>query len=38
MNYGAYDGCRIAVDSFLSSRGLKKYLYPIDDEVRVFQK
>lgn len=37
-DYGAYDGCRKAVDEFLADRGLSVYLFQVDEEVRAFPK
>ncbi len=37
-DYGAYAGCRRAVDEFLGERGLRPYLHPVDSELRVMTK
>ena len=37
-DYGAYDGCRKAVDEFLRQRGAHPYLHQVDSEVVMFEK
>ncbi len=37
-DYGAYEGCRKAVDEFFSDRNINTYLHKIDSEVRVCVK
>ena len=37
-DYGAYAGCRRAVDEFLRERRLRPYLHPVDSELRVMVK
>ena len=37
-DYGAYEGCKRAVDEFVQKRGLKVYLHSVDDEARSLSK
>ena len=37
-DYGAYEGCRRAVDEFLQSRGLKPFLHRVDSVCHYIQK
>ena len=37
-DYGAYEGCRRAVDEFLDARGISIYLHPTDAEAVTFAK
>jgi O-methyltransferase len=37
-DYGAYDGCRRAVDEFLTQEGVHAYLASVDSECRFFVK
>ncbi len=37
-DYGAYDGCKKAVDDFFATRDLRPYLHRVDTEMRVFSK
>ena len=37
-DYGAYDGCRRAVDTFLEASGVTAYLHPVDSEAISFAK
>lgn len=37
-DYGAYEGCRKAVDEFCGARGIQVYLHPIDAVCRYFIK
>ena len=37
-DYGAYDGCRKAVDEFFGQRGAHPYLHQVDREVVMFEK
>jgi len=37
-DYGAYEGCRKAVDEYLNSNSIKAYLAPVDSECRFFIK
>jgi len=37
-DYGAYEGCRKAVDAFLQERGLRPFMHRVDREVRVFRR
>lgn len=37
-NYGAYEGCRRAVDEFLQARGLRTFLHRVDSVCHYIQK
>ena len=37
-DYGAYDGCKRAVDEFLANRGISAYLSSVDSDCRYFVK
>jgi O-methyltransferase len=37
-DYGAYEGCRRAVDEFLAQQDLKIYMHPVDHEAVTFVK
>lgn len=37
-DYGTYEGCRKAVDEFMTHRGIKAYLIPVDNDCRFLIK